>query len=79
MKFKLTTTKKFYLDKDLPEYEKLGFTFGKTHFSGSMSKISDDNATIEFNTLEELMEFVEKWKELVISKEKIEIYNGYRE
>lgn len=82
MMFKLTASEPFYRgdDENVKELKKLGFKFEKYNFLGYSLRICDDSdAAIEFGTLEELMEFVEKWEAIVLTKGEIEIYNGYRE
>ena len=81
MKFKLTTTEPFYRreDKRVEELKKLGFKFEEYDFFEYGLKIIDNDVMIEFETLEELRDFAEKWEQLVLTKDEIEIYDGYRE
>lgn len=40
---------------------------------------TDNKGTVEINSLEELMTFVEKWGRVIVSEDSIEIYDNYRE
>jgi len=81
MKFELTTTELFYRrdDECVEELKKLGFKFEEYNFFENGLRIIDEDVMIEFETLEELRDFAEKWGELVFTEDEIEIYNGYRE
>ena len=84
MIFNLRTAESFYSKNLIKEYESLGFEFTVTKnvWIGDNNKYykdSDVEPTIEFNTLEELMEFQKEWGMLVITEDTIEIYDGYRE
>jgi hypothetical protein len=77
MKFTLSTAAYYYPEeaKRIP-LEKLGFRFVKSdykayHISGV--------PTIEINSLEELIDFSNKWGSIIVEGDSIEIYNGYRE
>jgi len=78
MKFTITTSGYFYPNKERrTELEQLGFTF----------KPSDDyknfiilgKPTIEIKDLNELIQFADKWGEIIVGEGTIEIYDYYRE
>lgn len=79
MIYTLSITNDWNVPKD--ELIKLGFQYDE---DGYIDTFNHDEPTIEFNTLEELNTFVEKWDRVVVGKWNdgtwyIEIYNGYRE
>jgi hypothetical protein len=88
MKFKLNNSKSFFNKDDEDEMrqmknlEEIGFKFKedgneyykKPHFYNVTEKL-----TIEIDTLDELMAFIEKFGSVVIDKEEISIYDDYRE
>ena len=77
MKFKLSTSGHFYPAKDKrTELSKLGFTFKPSDYR---EYSIEGTPEIEINTLEELIEFSEKYGGLIIEKGYIEIYDTYRE
>ena len=81
MKFKLKTAATTYLDMQKPRLIELGFVFG---FEGRHPNVIWGNPEIEFNTLEELMEFLDEFEGIVITKYDEEvptltIYDGYIE
>lgn len=84
MKFTVDTAKYFYSDEEeVNELEKIGFNFKIKN--GEPGTIFEDSFTIgkdieiELNSLEELVEFSEKFGDLIIDgvDKKITIYNGY--
>jgi len=80
MKFHLSTSGYFYKRDRIKKLEKLGFTFrnyGAKHCDDTL--IICDEIDIEFNTLEELIEFTSEWGGCVIDGDSIEIYDNYRE
>lgn len=85
MKFKLSTSANLYLkEPNKEEIEKLksfGFKFHDYRsISGADTLVIEcDEAQIEIDTLEELIEFSREWGKLVIDENSIEIYNSYRE
>ena len=87
MEFELSTTEYFYKEEEMKELEKLGFKFNRytdaaderEPWNSYAGTIDMCYPTIELNSLEELIEFTDKWGEVVLSKGNIEIYDGYRE
>lgn len=85
MKFKLSTSANLYLkESNKEEIEKLksfGFKFHDYRsISGSDTEVIEcDEAQIEINTLEELIEFSREWGTIIVDQDSIEIYNDYRE
>jgi len=82
MKFRLTTTKRFYTKEEKEEVKELGFEFEvePTPFEDVEYYLpSYSGVEIEINSLEELMAFSKKWGELILSNDTIEIYNDFRE
>ena len=76
MKFKLKTTNQSYTNKKLVNrYALLGFTFKE---SNGMYWIKGE-PEIDMNTAEELVLFIKKYGDIVVTKDTIEIYNYYRE
>lgn len=74
MKFKLASAGAFYDVKGhcIKELRALGFTFDKDGYKTSES-------TVEINSLEELMAFVEEHGQIVLNTGFIEIYDDWRE
>lgn len=73
MKFNLSTSGWSYSEQDeISRLEKLGFTFGPRKYIAG-------EPTIEINTLDELMEFVKEYGQIVLDIDTIEIYDDYRE
>ena len=89
MRFRLDITKAYFLDGNdtLEKLKALGFKIayqdnGITGLQNySWECCEEAQPEIEFNTLEELIEFSEKWGRLVFDaqEETIEIYNDWRE
>jgi hypothetical protein len=81
MKFKVGTASSFYKREDKEKLEKLGFVFDKSKGFNitEFYKDYDQNVEIEIESLEELMEFVNKWGDIVLSEDGITIYDGYLE
>jgi len=85
MKFRLSVTKYFYMKDEKEKLEKLGFKFKSYPPPEIGSGFQYDYTVIkskifvEINSIEELIKFSEEWGELVIHKDYLEIYNGYRE
>ncbi len=74
MKFTLTTSRNNYEDypNEIEKLTELGFSFDESWI--------EEDIEIEINTLEELIELSEKVGfELIVDKNSIEIYNGWRE
>jgi hypothetical protein len=77
MKFTVTTSKYFYPDKERrSELEKIGFTFKPSDYKG-FSIVGEP--TVEIKDLNELIQFTDKWGEIIVGHGTIEIYNDYRE
>lgn len=75
MKFKLTTVAYFYPNEiNRKNLEKLGFEFKL--IKGNYSKVPDE-ITIEINTLEELINFTKEYGEIIISENRMQIFDGY--
>lgn len=87
MKLKLITSGRFYEEDDKVNLEKLGFKFKTTkEMYGKetikkwyLEKDDDSPIYIEINSIEELMNFVREWGNVIISCDEIEIYDNYRE
>lgn len=87
MKFNLTTSGCFYKDKDKIKLGQLGFRFKTTeevygeftHKEWYKDEDFENPVTIEINTLEELIQFVKEWGEIIISEDGIKIYDDYIE
>ena len=82
MKFNLYVVKNFYTDpKEINDLKELGFTFTKEEKHATGHWIDDyEGLTIEINTIDEMIKFIEKYDEIIIHKsESITIYNDYIE
>jgi len=80
MKFKLKMSENVFHSKDeYKPYIHLGFKFKK--FKDYNCYFLDTNIVpvIEIETLDGLMNFVGRWKRIILTNDEIEIYNGYRE
>lgn len=79
MKFKLSTASWSYRNPDQIEALKsLGFTFDIDEDNQKIQYIEGE-PEIEFNTIEELMGFIEDWGTLIVYEDEIQIYDGYIE
>lgn len=77
MKFTLSTSGHFYPQADRrKELEEIGFTFNPSNYKGFTIEGSPE---IEINSLEELIQFANKFGEIIVGDGSIEIYNDYRE
>ena len=77
MKFTLSTSGHFYPQADRrKKLEKIGFTFKPSDYKDFTIEGSPE---IEINSLEELIEFTDRFGEIIVSNSSIEIYNDYRE
>jgi hypothetical protein len=77
MTFTLSTANIFYDEPDeMKRLEELGFTFQKTV---QHDFIIFGHPSIEIDTLEELMRFIKKYDDIVLTPDKIIIYDGYLE
>ncbi|MHA1185943.1 MAG: hypothetical protein ACTSSK_03575 [Candidatus Heimdallarchaeota archaeon] len=82
MKFKLTISQTNFNKKEMEEFKELGLEFRKMKNLGRVfyyNGYSEGESEIEINTLEELMEFIKEWGQVIIDEKGIEIYNTYRE
>ena len=77
MKFKLDNLIDWPDEMDYEKYESVGFKFKPV--SDGKKKISDSERSIEINTIEDLKNLLDKFPELIISKDEITIYDGYNE
>ena len=77
MKFTLSTSGHFYPQADRrKELEEIGFTFKPSDYKGFTIEGSPE---IEINSLEELIQFANKFGEIIVGDGSIEIYDDYRE
>lgn len=82
MKFILETSGLFYSESGKNKLEKLGFHFtegDKRNLSTAYMIKSYPKVEIEINSLEELMVLVEEFDDIIVSENKLEIYDYYRE
>ena len=87
MKFKLTTAESFYTDKEKEKYSEFNFDFKEVanpYPREAKWYINPDEKEyfIEINSLEELIEFVNKYGRIIIDEVggyEIRIYDGYNE
>jgi hypothetical protein len=77
MEFKVELAYDLYTEEAVAFYEKLGFKFEQ--YIGNKSIVTKAWPTIELNTLEEFINFIEKWEEVIVSKNTIFINNYYIE
>jgi hypothetical protein len=78
MEFTLSTAGYFYPNEDdRKKYEELGFKFEPSDYL-KFRKL-DINPSIDFNSLEELIAFANKFGDIIVSEGHIEIYDDYRE
>jgi hypothetical protein len=77
MIFTVTTSAHFYSNEERrTELEKIGFTFKPSNYK-NFTIVGEP--TIEIKDLTELIQFSNKWGEIIVGDETIEIYNDYRE
>jgi hypothetical protein len=77
MTFNLCTTGYQYNNsEEANRLSVLGFQFETDEYG---RHITDHHPSVEFSTLEELMDFVKVWAPLIIDEDSIEIYDDYRE
>lgn len=77
MKFTLSTSRHFYPQAyRRKELEEIGFTFKPSDYKDFTIEGSPE---IEINSLEELIQFANKFGEIIVGDGSIEIYNDYRE
>ena len=76
MKFTITTSGYFYPEKERrAELEKIGFKFKSSSYKDF--KILGE-PTVEIKDLDELIEFADKWGEIIVGDGTIEIYDADR-
>lgn len=67
---------KCWVDSDYKkELELIGFTFSH----GLINWHIESNGSIDINSLDELNNFIDKFEEIILTKDSITIYNGYIE
>lgn len=83
MKFTLSTSGHFYPQADRrKELEEIGFTFKPSDYKSLYcfrAFTIEGSPEIEINSLEELIQFADKFGEIIVGNGSIEIYNDYRE
>ena len=81
MRFKLTKASDWNSTEDKIKYEKLGFKFEpeKDSYFKHTPWYTVENSEIEFNTLEELLNFIKKYGEIILYEDEITIYDDYIE
>ena len=90
MEFRLTTTGTFYSKEASDELKELGFEFeiDKLSLAVGRERMCKKDAfsecprtqkrpTVEINSVEELMAFVDKWGRLIIDDDSIEIFDDF--
>lgn len=76
MEFKVETSAYFYENEsDIEKLKSIGFHFEE----GKYGKAIKGDVTIEIKTIEELVEFTNRFGQIIVSDGEIEIYNDYRE
>ena len=84
MEFKLSITSDFTTNERKIKYEKLGFNFevNEWHYNADREPWVKQGQSfyplIEINTLEELINFVREYGQIVLNDGEIEIYDDYR-
>ena len=77
MEFTVTTSGYFYPNKERrTELEKIGFTFKPSDYKYFTI---EGEPTVEIKDLNELIQFADKWGEIIVGDGAIEIYDDYRE
>ena len=80
MVFNLSASGGLYNISHVVKYQTVGFRFEKYGDYGNNYKIiRDKDLTIEFNTIDEIVEFTKRFGEIIIENDSIEIYDNYRE
>jgi len=83
MIFEITTTSWDYDKEDSDKLKTIGFEF-KTESHANLKGYEryskkDKKVFKEINSIDELMEFVKQYKQVIIYENTIEIYDNYRE
>ena len=76
MKFKLKTTRVAYRENQIDDLKSIGFQFERRN-DDDFRIVNDPE--IEFNSVEEIVEFSKDWGELIIDEDVLEIYDDWRE
>ena len=82
MKFEVRMARCVFTPEQVTHYEALGFTFEPAdaeYFPGKFNTVIGADITLEFNTFEELMQFVADYDPVVLYTDHIIIYNDYIE
>jgi len=83
MKFELSTAGYFYSKEEAEPLKELGFKFDTASWENSIRcsgiVITDHTPDIEFDTLEQLISFIAKQGNCVVSCDSITIYDDYLE
>jgi len=79
MKFKLSTAAGIYSKRGADKLSELGFSFTAEALRPNAYKIDASDLTVNIDTLEELVEFIDKYGEIIMGKDFITIYDGYIE
>jgi len=85
MKLQVTMAKSFFsLDSDLTKFEKIGFKF-KVYESNVTEKwmhctnAFENEYTIEFETIQDLENFIQEYGDIIIQDNALTIYNDHIE
>lgn len=81
MRFLLVTTGTFYQKEQKTKLETLGFEFSDYDNGIIIHQFKKTNKEIfiEMDSLQELVDFSNKWGQIIINGDVIEIYDDYRE
>lgn len=81
MRFKLSEAKIWNTDEEKRELERYGFKFSYDKHEEWSDEVwyREEDGFIDISSLEELLDFVKKWGDIVLSEDKIIIYNDYLE
>ena len=79
MIFKLRTTRVSYNTEDKKKLELIGFNFEPNEKNGWWWLADKSVGILELSTMDELLEFIDRWGKVVVGKDTIEIYDDYRE
>jgi len=79
MIFKLRTTRVSYNTEDKKKLELIGFNFEPNEKNGWWWLADKSAGILELSTMDELLEFIDRWGKVVVGKDTIEIYDDYRE
>ena len=81
MRFRVTKSGGFYFKDEADRLKEIGFVFREdknSGFSQHFRKV-DSDVFIDIDSLEELVEFSGRWREIIVKRGEIEIYDDYRE